>query len=187
MKYSRLSKEELDRVFEEILNKYERKIFNMIYRMVGDYDDAADLTQETFLRVYKGLRSFRGEASIYTWIYQIALNLCRTTIAQRKRISSVVSLDQRIETEDSEIDVEVPDESMAPHIIIEGVNLQEAVQKAIEALPLPYKEVVILHDLQGFSYQEIANMLGTNEQTIRVRLHRARKMLRSLLSPYINE
>ncbi|MGC8842984.1 MAG: sigma-70 family RNA polymerase sigma factor, partial [bacterium] len=82
MDYRKLSKEELDRVFEELLDKYERKIFNMIYRMIGNYDDAIDLTQETFLRVYKNLRNFRGESQIYTWIYQIALNLCRTKLAE---------------------------------------------------------------------------------------------------------
>lgn len=187
MKYARLSKEELDRVFEEILDKYERKTFNMIYRMVGDYDEAADLTQETFLRVYRGLRSFRGEADIYTWIYQIALNLCRTKMAQEKRKGRTISLDQPIETEDSELEMEVPDDSLAPQTISEGLNLQEAVQKAIATLPFPYREVIVLHDLQGFSYEEIANMLGTNEPTIRVRLHRARKMLRKILEPYINE
>ncbi len=187
MEHSRLSKEELDRVFEEILDEYEKRIFNMIYRIVGDYDEAADLTQETFVRVYKGLKSFRGEAHIYTWIYQIALNLCRTKMAQEKRRLKVVSLNQRIETEDSELEIEVPDESVAPHTILEEMNLQEAVQRAVEALPLPYKEVVVLHDLQGFSYKEIADMMGTNEQTVRVKLHRARKMLRKLLEPYINK
>lgn len=187
MEYSRLSKQELDRLFEEILNKYERKIFNLIYRMVGDYDDAVDLTQETFLRVYKGLKSFRGEANIYTWIYQIALNLCRTELAKKKRTSKIIPLDQPMETEEGELEMEVPDESMAPDTIYEGMNLQEAVQKALEALPPQYKEVIILHDLQGFSYEEMASLLGTNEQTIRVRLHRARKMLKKLLEPYINE
>lgn len=186
MDYGKLSKEELNKVFEELLDKYERKIFNMIYRIVGNYDDAADLTQETFLRVYKGLRSFRGEANIYTWIYQIALNICRTMLSQKKRMPSLVSLDQKMETDDSELETEIPDETMAPHILVEGMNLQEAVQKAVESLPLSYREVIVLHDLQGFSYEEIAQMLNTTEQTVRVRLHRARKMLRKLLEPYIN-
>ena len=186
MPYKKLDKDELDRLFEEILDKYEKRIFNMIYRMIGNYDDAVDLTQETFLRVYKSLRSFRGEANIYTWIYQIALNLCRTKIAQERKIK-VVSLDQEIETEEGEVEREVPDDSMAPEAIWETRNIQEAVQKAIEKLPPPYREVIILHDLQGFSYSEIANMLGTNEQAIRVRLHRARKRLKELLQLFIKE
>lgn len=187
MEYAKLSKQELDRAFEDILNRYERKIFNMIYRMMGNYDEAVDLTQETFLRVYKGLRQFRGESNIYTWIYQISLNLCRTRIAQKKKEAKLVSLDQPIETEDDELEIEVPDESMAPQTAFEGLNLQEAVQMAVESLPSPYREVIVLHELQGFSYKEIADMMSTNEQTIRVRLHRARKMLRKLLEPYINE
>ncbi|MBC7328645.1 sigma-70 family RNA polymerase sigma factor [bacterium] len=188
MDYSKLSKQEYDRIFEEILDKYERKIFNMIYRMVGNYDEAADLTQETFLRVYKGLRTFRGQSSLYTWIYQIALNLCRTKLAWERKKSRVLSLDQKLETEEGEeLEMEVPDESTAPNLLFEGKNLQEAIQQALEALPLPYREVIVLHDLQGFSYEEMANMLGVNEQAIRVRLHRARKMLRELLEPYINK
>jgi RNA polymerase sigma-70 factor (ECF subfamily) len=186
MGYRKLSKEELDRLFEEIMDKYERKIFNMIYRMTGNYDDAVDLTQETFLKVYKSLRSFRGEANIYTWIYQIALNLCRTKMAQDRRMK-VISLDQEIETEEGEMEREIPDDSMTPEQVWEAKNIQEAVQKAIERLPLPYREVIILHDLQGFSYGEIANMLGTNEQAVRVRLHRARKRLKELLEPFIKE
>jgi RNA polymerase sigma-70 factor (ECF subfamily) len=186
MDFKKLSKEELDRLFEEILDKYERKIFNMIYRMVGNYDDAVDLTQETFLRVYKSLRSFRGEANIYTWIYQIALNLCRTKLAQDKRMR-VISLDQEIETEEGEMEREIPDDSMTPEQTWEARNIQEAVQRAIEKLPLPYREVIVLHDLQGFSYEEIANMLGINEEAVRVRLHRARKRLKELLEPFIKE
>ncbi|MGC8843329.1 MAG: RNA polymerase sigma factor, partial [bacterium] len=99
----------------------------------------------------------------------------------------VVSLDEELETEEGEMEREIPDDSLAPEQMSEVKSIQEAVQEAIKKLPSPYREVIILHDLQGFSYGEVANMLGTNEQAVRVRLHRARKRLKELLEPFIKE
>lgn len=179
------AREDIDRLFEEILDKYERKIFNMIYRMVGDYEEAVDLTQETFLRVYKGLKGFRGESKISTWVYQIALNVCRTKMAYARKKAGMVSLNEAVKTEEGELEREVADETLSPERVLEREALQELVQKAIASLPPPYREVIILRDIQGLSYEEIADITSTNEQTVRVRLHRARQALKKILEPYI--
>lgn len=174
--------------FEELVAKYERRIFNLIYRQVGDYEDAADLTQETFVKAFKAFGKFRGQSKVFTWLCQIALNLCKNRFRQRDRMRPItgVSLEEIIEQEEGERqERQVPDWTHAPDRLYEQRELSELVQAAVAELPQDYRTVLVLRDMQHLSYQEIAQATGLSLENVKSRLHRARIMLRRKLAPYI--
>jgi RNA polymerase sigma-70 factor (ECF subfamily) len=174
--------------FDDLVAEYEKKIFNLVYRVIGDYDEAADLTQETFISAYRAWDRFRGEAKVYTWLYQIALNHCRNRLRQRGRARAiqVESLDQPFEPDDSGSGAgkDIPDESQAPHIVLEDKELNQKILAAVQSLPPAYREIVILRELKGLSYNEIVEVTGISLDNVKTRLSRARAMLRRKLEHY---
>jgi len=179
--------EEARRDFEKLLDRYEAKIFNAIYRLVGDYEEARDLTQETFIQAFKALPTFRGESQIYTWLYRIAVNRSKNRLKQMQRWNQMVSdsLDHPALTEEGEVAREVPDWTHAPERVLERKELQQVVQREISQLPQDFKEVVVLRDLQGLSYKEMAEVIGISLEAVKSRLFRARALLRERLRPYL--
>lgn len=183
-----LEDEDLRLTFDELVIKYERKIYNLIYRQVGDPEDAADLTQDTFVRAYAAYGRFRGESKVYTWLCQIALNACKNRFRQRDRRKPHLgpSLDEPMSDEESESRLrEIPDLSSEPGRLYERQELQKLVERAIDSLPPDYKGVILLRDVQGLAYQEIAEATGLTLEAVKTRLHRARLMLRRKLEPYL--
>ncbi|MCS6860905.1 MAG: sigma-70 family RNA polymerase sigma factor [Abditibacteriales bacterium] len=174
--------------FEDVVEKYHQKVFNLVYRYLNDYDEAQDLTQDTFVRAYQSWTTFRGESQVYTWLYRIALNLCHNRLKQlrRRQRVEVESLDQPVEGESEDIVREVPDLSLAPERLVENKELQQVIRRAIRQLPEDYKQVIILRDIEGFSYSDIAKMTGSSLEAIKSRLFRARTALRDLLRPYLS-
>ena len=173
--------------FDAIVTQYQKKIFNVIYRFLGDYEDAVDLTQETFISAFRHYDRFRGDAKVFTWLYQIARNLCINRVRQRERQRSlrIESLDQRRENnEDEGMTREIADLSQAPHTLLERKELQQRLTAAIEALPPDYKEVVLLREYHNLSYNEIVEATGLTLENVKTRLSRARAMLRRKLEPY---
>ncbi len=170
--------------FDDLVTDYEKKIFNLIFRILGDYDEAADLTQETFISAFRAWDRFRGESRVYTWLYQIALNHCRNRLRQRgrSRAIQVESLDQALDPEGSAR--EIPDESQAPHIVLEQKELNERILAAVQSLPPDYREIVILREMKGLSYNEIVEVTGISLDNVKTRLSRARAMLRRKLEHY---
>jgi len=181
--------EDLHLTFDELVAKYDRKIFNLIYRLVGDPEEAADLTQDTFVNAYKAFRHFRGDARVYTWLHQIAINLCKNYFKQRSRLRQyeAESLDAPLEGDEEALGRDIPDWSASPQRVIEQRELQTHIQKAIQSLPEEYRMVVVLRDIQGFSYQEIAQIANISLEAVKSRIFRAREMLRRKLGPYIKE
>lgn len=176
--------------FDALVAKYEKKIFNIIYRFLGDYEEATDLTQETFLSAYRHYDRFRGEAKVFTWLYQIARNLCINRIRQRdrQRALRVESLDQPREPRpDGGSAREIADWSGAPQNILESKELRQRILAAIEALPLEYKEVILLREFHDLSYNEIVAATGLTLENVKTRLSRARAMLRRKLEPYYRQ
>ncbi len=177
--------------FDELVALYEKKIFNVIYRILGDYEEAADLTQETFISAFKGFSRFRGDSQIYTWIYQIAINHCRNRLRQRSRARRIPvdSLDQPKAWEDEEggQQREIADLSYAPHVLLEEKELHERIMDAVQSLAPDYRTVVVLRELQGLSYNEIAEVTGLSLDNVKTRLSRARGMLRRKLEPYYKQ
>jgi RNA polymerase sigma-70 factor, ECF subfamily len=177
--------------FDALVAAYEKKIFNVIYRVLGDYEEAADLTQETFINAYRSFDRFRGDAKIYTWLYQIAINHCRNRLRQRGRTRAlrVESLDQPHDWEDDGDGPsrEIADSTLAPHTLLEEKELRQKILAAVQSLPPDYREVVVLRELQGLSYNEIADATRLSLDNVKTRLSRARAMLRRKLEPYYKD
>jgi RNA polymerase sigma-70 factor (ECF subfamily) len=173
--------------FADVFDRYQKKIFNLLFRLVGDYEDATDLTSETFVLALRAYDRFRGEAQAYTWLYRIAVNLAKNHFRRRSLRESVhaPSLDEPVDGADDAREREVADWSQAPHRMVETRELQQAVHEAIQGLPEEARLVVVLRDLQGLSYQEMAEVLDTTPDIVKARLFRARAALRKRLAPYL--
>lgn len=167
--------------FEELIARYERKIFTTAYRLTGNREDAADLAQEAFLRAFRSIQSFRAEASFLTWMYTIVTNLCRDELRKRKRVH-LESLDERIALEDSEVAKQFPSETVGPAEVYEQKELREKIQRTINTLTPEYRMALVLRDIQGLSYEEIAAQLDCSLGTVKSRINRARNYLKDKLS-----
>ena len=173
--------------FEELFARYEHRIFNLILRLVGDYEEAVDLTSDTFVQALRGLPNFRRQSQPYTWLYRIAVNLCKNHFrkkAYRGRFLAF-SLDQGRENDGEESAVELEDCRHEPGKWLETRELQQEVARAIGALPPDLRAVVVLRDVQGLSYQEMAEVLECSLEAVKSRLFRARGALRKHLAPYL--
>jgi RNA polymerase sigma-70 factor (ECF subfamily) len=172
--------------FDVLVERYQKKVFNLLLRMIGDYDEAADLTQDVFLQAYRALPTFRGEAKIYTWLYRIAINRCKNRIKQISRDNSLVSssLDDPVDADDT-ASRDVPDHSYVPDRQLERTELRAVVSSEISNLPPDFREVIVLRDLQGLSYREMADVVGISLEAVKSRLFRARQCLRERLQPYL--
>lgn len=171
--------------FEAMVAEYECRIFNVVFRMVGDPDESADLVQETFVRAYRAFDRFRGDSQPYTWLYRIAVNVCRDYLVKRQRIrSSETSLEVEMAGGEAHA-FEVPDVSASPERLMEQQELRVQIEKAIGALPPGYKECVLLREMEEMSYEQIAETLGITVEAVRSRLARARALMRQRLTPYL--
>lgn len=166
--------------FEYLVNKYQKKVFNIALRMMGNYDDAGELAQEAFIKIFKSIKSFKEESTLSTWIYRIATNVCLDEMRKRKK-RWILSLDEEIQAEDGEIQRQVEDHAPTPDIIAEINDTKSVINKAIEKLPEDYRTVIVLRDLQGFSYEEIAKIIDKPDGTVKSRINRARKELKEIL------
>lgn len=168
--------------FEELVGRHERAIFQLARRLLGDHEEALDATQEVFLRVFRGLPSFRGQASLRTWIWGIALNVCRSRLGSAAR-----RLQQRrtpLASGDDDGDeslLPLPDSRPGPEQGAYGAELRRALERALAALSPEHREVVVLRDVQGLDYEEMAAVLGCALGTVKSRLGRARAALRQAL------
>jgi RNA polymerase sigma-70 factor (ECF subfamily) len=172
--------------FEQIHRKYQDKIYSLILRLVGNRDDAEDLTSETFVNAFKAWDRFRGEARVSTWLHQIAVNNCKNRFKQkdRHREREPVSLDDTIETDSGELSREVADWRNAPERLLLDEELKLQIRKAVDALPLEYRTVLVLAQQEDLSYDEIARITGLSVPAVKTRLHRARNRVRQRLEPY---
>lgn len=169
------------RAFEDLVGRYEKKVYNLAYRMSGNADDASDLAQEAFVRVYTALPSFRGQSSFATWLYRIATNVCLDELRRRGR-QPVLSLDQPVAMDEGQVVRQTVDPSTGPLEELERGEVQAAVQRGISSLQPEHRAVIVLRDLQGLSYDEIAEALECSLGTVKSRLNRARLALRERLS-----
>jgi RNA polymerase sigma-70 factor (ECF subfamily) len=167
--------------FNQIVLKYKDKVFNTAYRFLGNYQDASDLTQECFILVYNGIKNFRGESSLSTWIYRITVNTCKNRLKslERKKDSRTLSLREKI--------LDIKENNDSPVELFERKELESKVQNAIDSLPEDWKEIVILRDIEGLAYYEIAKILECEVGTVKSKLHRARMALKDKLKGIIYE
>lgn len=167
--------------FEQLIAQYEKKVYNLAFRLTGNHEDASDVAQEAFIRVYNSLPEFRGDSSFATWLYRIVNNVGMDELRKRKR-QRATSLDDTVTVEDGEMTRQLADSAGGPEQALERVETQRAVQESINSLDEEYRMVVVMCDLQGYSYNEIAETLGINLGTVKSRLHRARQALKEKFS-----
>lgn len=175
--------------FDEIVEEYFQKIYNVVYRYLGDADEASDVTQEVFLRAYQSFAHFRGESQVYTWLYRIALNLCHNRVKQLRRRYRVEqeSLDAPLNLADDQIQREVADWTHSPTRLAEGSELNRLLQQSIRRLSPEHRAVIVLRDIQGLSYAEIAEITDSSVEAVKSRLFRARTQLKTMLQPYLED
>jgi RNA polymerase sigma-70 factor (ECF subfamily) len=173
--------------FDILVEKYYRKIYNLAYRFVGDPEEANDLAQEIFAAAYENIRKFRGDAKFSTWLFQIATNRGKNRFKYLKRRGFFSNKGQTNGEEEREpLQREVPDYSGNPETMLASKQIQKLVQDAINELDPDHKEIVILRDIEGFSYDEIARILDLPEGTTKSRLHRARMVVKEKLKKVLS-
>lgn len=166
--------------FEELIETYQNKVFNIAYSMLNNYEDANDVAQEVFIRVYKSIKNFKGESSFSTWLYRITTNVCLDELRKRKN-KNVVSIDEDIPFDDGEVTRQIVDDGPTPDIIAEKKEVREIVNEAIGQLSEEHKTVIILRELQGLSYEEISKIINCPRGTVKSRINRARSALKNIL------
>lgn len=172
--------------FNEIVLRYKAKVHNFISRMVPSVSDAEDLTQETFVRAYMSIRSFQTRASLNTWLFRIATNLCIDFSRKYKRTQGITTSLQRENDEDGDAQLEIPDASFDPQRLALNKELGAQLEDALRSLPEKQRTVVLLYDIEGLPYEEIAEIAGCPLGTVKSRLFNARAALRDKLSPYLS-
>jgi len=160
--------------FEKLIMLYEKKIYNIAFRMTGDREDASDIAQEVCIKIYKSINTFKGNSSFSTWVYRITSNVCIDMI--RKRNNTISINTNRADGEEYEIPIE--DKSKLPEDIVESKETVELIKGYISELAPDQRIVIILRDIQGYSYEEISKILDVNVGTVKSRLNRARNLIK---------
>jgi RNA polymerase sigma-70 factor (ECF subfamily) len=169
--------------FEQLVIKHQKKMLNIAYRLIGDYDDACEVVQDAFVAAHKNIRMFRGDAKFTTWLTTITLNLSKNRLKQvRSRQShEAYSLNDPIQTDDGTMIVDPPSKEPSALDRMETRDIRTRVQDCIKALDADFRAVIVLRDMQEFSYDEIGHMLNVREGTVKSRLFRARDMVKDCL------
>ena len=167
--------------FEQLIEIYQKKVFNIALRMIGNYEDANDMAQEVFIRVFRSLKDFKEQSTFSTWIYRITTNVCLDEIRKRKN-KKVVYIDEDVKNDDGEIKRQVESDDPTPELVAEKNYVKQVVNEAINMLSEEHRTVIVLRDIQGFSYEEIAKITKCPEGTVKSRINRARHALKDILS-----
>ena len=165
--------------FETLVVEYEKNVYAITQRMTGNSEDAADMTQETFIKAYNSLSSFRGDSKFSVWLYRIATNVCLDFLRSRSR-KPTVSLSME-DDDGEETQLDIADESQSPEVLLERGLTRDAVRRGLNALPPDYRQILLLREIQGLSYEEISDVLDLEVGTVKSRIFRARKRLCAFL------
>ncbi len=165
--------------YEALVKEYEKNVYNLALRMTGNSEDAYDMSQEAFIKAYNSLNAFRGDSKFSVWLYRIVSNVCLDFLRSKNR-RPTVSLS--VENDDGEeVELDIADESSSPELVLERGLTRDAVRRGLAALPDDHREILLLREIQGLSYDEIAEVLGLEAGTVKSRIFRARKKLCSFL------
>jgi len=175
--------------FASLVRKYQKRMLNIAYRMTGDYDDACDVVQESFLSAWRAIGKFRGDARFSTWLTGIVLNHARNRLAQRAARSrrEGATLDEPAHSADGKFGDGLCSQGASPADRLEKRELEARVQECIGRLDGDQREIIVLRDIQGFSYEEIGAMLKMSVGTVKSRLFRARSALKDCLRPLFGD
>ena len=166
--------------FEKLVLDNQTRVYNLALRMVGNEEDAFDMSQEAFIKAYNSIALFRGESRFSVWLYRLTTNVCLDFLRSsgRKAHGSLTY----ISDEDDEKELEIPDERFSPETIVEKKELREAVNRGLMSLSKDYRAILLLREIDGLSYEEIAEALSLEEGTVKSRIFRARKRLCAILT-----
>ena len=174
------------KAFEEIFQLYHRRIYNAVYGMLGDPDDAQDVTQDVFLRLHDALPTLRADEAFSTYLYRIALNLCRDRARRKKRVRFQSMDTPRTDSEGETEPMEFPDPGKLPEETLTNEELQRRVREAVKTLSDDHKAVIVMHHFQGMEVNDIARILKVPTGTVKSRLARGRDQLHRKLRGYLN-
>lgn len=171
-------------VFDKLVRKYRERLFSIIYNLTSNREDSADLTQEAFIKAFRSIRKFKGNSSFFTWIYRIAVN---TSISHLKknRFRRFFSFETIQEEGASAEILDILSSKVNPNKPVFLKELQEKLNESLQSLSIPHRTVIVLHEVEGLSHQEIARIAGCSEGTVRSRLHYAKQQLQVLLKDYL--
>jgi len=170
--------------YDELIRRYQERIYATIYHMTSNHEDANDLAQETFIKAFQALKSFKGDSSFFTWVYRIAVNKTINFLKQRKNKTHMSLNDLDFNAEhDPDLVALVSDKT--PRRDVSLIELQEKLNGAMQKLSEIHRLVVTLHDVQGLSHEDISKIMGCNTGTVRSRLFYARQQLQAYLSDYL--
>ena len=165
--------------FETLVLEYEKNVYSITQRMTGNAEDAADMTQETFIKAYNSLQNFRGDSKFSVWLYRIATKVCLDFLRSKSRKPT---LSLSVEDDDGEeTQMDIADESQSPEVLLERGLTRDAVRRGLNALNEEYRQILLLREIQGLSYEEIASVLTLEVGTVKSRIFRARKKLCAFL------
>ena len=173
------------RAFDLLVAKYQRRLMRVVLRLVHDHAEAEDVVQETFIKAFRSLRHFRGQSAFYSWLYRIGINTAKSyLIRQGRRAPSSTG----VGTEDAEVFDNADDlrDLNTPELALESKQIAYSVNSAVEALPLQLKTVMILREIEGMSYEEIAEVMACPIGTVRSRIFRAREIIAEKLRPMLD-
>jgi RNA polymerase sigma-70 factor (ECF subfamily) len=174
------------RAFGELVNRYDNRLLNFVYRTVGDRERAQDLVQETFVRVYRHLHRFDQSKKFSTWIYTIAGNLAKNELRNRSRNPLVLFQTIKKNWDADHRPLEWEDSSLKPDDLYRKRHLKELVDRAVQQLPEHHRIVFVLRELEGKTYEEIADITGCNLGTVKSRLNRARNNFARIIGPWLD-
>ena len=175
--------------FEILVERHQKKMLNIAYRMLGDYDEACDVVQDAFLAAYKSLNKFKAESKFSTWLYRIVVNYTKNRLKQRKNLArhESASLDESADGQVSCAACLSVASTGNPAELLEQSEREAHVQRCITTLDVEYREVLVMRDIQGFSYEEIRDILRIPDGTVKSRLSRARVALKDCLVKVIGD
>ena len=175
--------------FGVLVEKYQKKMVNIAYRMIGDYETACDVVQDAFLSAYKAIRKFRGEARFSSWLYRIVINVSKNRMKQMsirlQREGPVIG--NPVAMGDGQVNCDPPAEEPSVVEQLERKEIQAKLQQCIDSLDDEYREVLVLRDIQGFSYDEVGDILKIPAGTVKSRLSRARAALKDCLKKVLGD
>ena len=168
--------------FEALVYRYEKKIVAAACRLSGSREEGEDLAQETFIKAWRALAGYRGQASFGAWLTAILTNLWRDRLRRHK--ASQISIDEAIEGEEGSIYKQIRDDAPGPEVLTESAETNEILDRMIQALKPEFREALILRDVQGFSYEEVAVITGSNLGTVKSRINRGRTLMKDMILSY---
>lgn len=166
--------------FEALISQYEKRVYGLAFRLTGNHEDASDMAQEAFVRVYMSLPDFRGDSSFGTWLTRIVHNACKDELRRRRR-QRVSSLDEPMDKDDGEMSRQWADPADGPEQAFERTELRRLVRETVLSLDEDHRDILILRDFQDLTYEQIRDVLGLSLGTVKSRLNRARAALREAL------